>query len=280
VDGRWQLGRKWPHNARYRGDGRGLHLRTPHVALRTFSDGLRQLGHCAVALSRILGQRLGDERRPLGGQLAQVWRRRQMLHQDFAGRLAIERQPAGQHFVQNDAARVNIDLPTVVAGADLRRHVVNRTDALRVGRALTAAEVFAQPVIAHLDDAVFEKDVRRFQVSMHDAMIVQIADRPRQTKKPLTHQIVRQALGMSADHRAERLTGHILHDDPVIAVRIGAQIVQMHEVGVLEIEAQFNAAQLHFGFAAKELEGDLFATIADAEIDPRRSRRDQRRVSA
>src|SRR5262249_21103855 len=80
-------------------------------------------------------------------------------------------------------------------------------------------------------------------------------------------QVVRQLVGVAADHRPQRLAGDVLHDDPALAPAVHAQVVQVNEVGVLEVEAQFDAAQFDVRLAAQEFERDLLAAVADGEVD-------------
>ena len=154
-------------------------------------DRLGHLGHAGVAVGRVLGQRLGHDRHVLGRQLAQVGRRRQVLHQDLAGALAVERHPAGQHLVEDDAGGVDVDLLVVVAGRNLRGHVMDRADALRLRGPLAAADELAQAVVADLDDAVLQEDVARLEVAVDDAVVVQVADGLGQGQEPLLGQFRR-----------------------------------------------------------------------------------------
>ena len=72
---------------------------------------------------------------------------------------------------------------------------------------------------------------------------------------------------MAVDDLGERLAEDVLHDHPVIAARIAAEVVEVDEVGVLEVEAVGDAAELGVGVAAEKLEGDLLAPIGDREVD-------------
>ena len=53
----------------------------------------------------------------------------------------------------------------------------------------------------------------------------------------------------------------------MIALGVGAQVVEADEVGVLEVEALGDAAQLDVAVAAHQLEGDFLAAVADGEVD-------------
>ena len=56
---------------------------------------------------------------------------------------------------------------------------------------------------------------------------------------------------MPAQDGIERLAGDVLHDHPVVALGIGAQIVQIDQVLMLQIQALGHAAQLDFQVAAR-----------------------------
>ena len=72
---------------------------------------------------------------------------------------------------------------------------------------------------------------------------------------------------MAGQHGVERLAGDVFHHDPVIAVGVGLEVVQADEVGVLEVQALGDAAQLDVEVAADQLEGDFLAAVADGEVD-------------
>ena len=65
-------------------------------------------------------------------------------------------------------------------------------DALRLCRALAAADRLAQAVVADLDHAVFEEDVGRLEVAVDDAVIVQVGDGAGQAEEPFAGQLARQ----------------------------------------------------------------------------------------
>src|SRR5262249_1006935 len=47
---------------------------------------------------------------------------------------------------------------------------------------------------------------------------------------------------------------------------VGLEVVEAHEVGVLQVEALGDAAQLHLAVGPQHLEGHFLAAVADAEI--------------
>src|SRR5207237_10762906 len=68
---------------------------------------------------------------------------------------------------------------------------------------------------------------------------------------------------MAIEHHAQRLAGNVFHDHPVIALGIGAEIDQSHEVGMFEVEALGHAAQLDLEIVpANQLQGHFLAAVA------------------
>ena len=59
---------------------------------------------------------------------------------------------------------------------------------------------------------------------------------------------------------------------------VGAEVVEVDEVGVLEVEALGDAAQFGVGVAAEELERDFLAAVADGEVDLAERRPGRRRA--
>ena len=55
--------------------------------------------------------------------------------------------------------------------------------------------------------------------------------------------------------------------DPLVAHLVGADVVQADQIGVLQVEALRDAAELDFQIAANQLERDFFAGVAGGEID-------------
>src|SRR5262245_19908285 len=120
-----------------------------------------------------------------------------MLHQDLARALTVEGNMTGEHLIENHARGIDVDLLAVVAGGNLRRYVMYGPNALRLGAALTAADEFREAVIAHLHHAVLEEDVRRLQVAVDDAVVMQVADRAGHIKEPLPRKIDGQTAGVA-----------------------------------------------------------------------------------
>src|SRR5690606_19095285 len=80
------------------------------------------LDRCRSPL-RILLEGPGEHGTQTLGNLREVRRLREVLHQDLARRFAVERYFTREHLVQDHAERVDIDLATVAAAGDFRSHV-------------------------------------------------------------------------------------------------------------------------------------------------------------
>src|SRR5262249_34432695 len=68
------------------------------------------------------------------------------------------------------------------------------------------------------------------------------------------------------DNHVQRLAAEILHDDPVIAVGVGADVIEAYEIGVLEVQALGHTPQFNLEIAAHELESDLLASVANGIV--------------
>src|SRR5262245_2980700 len=132
---------------------------------------------------------------------------------------------------------------------------------------MAVRDQLAQAVVADLDQAVLEEDIARLEIAMDDAMLVQAVDRLRQAVKPLGSELGRDAVGMPRQDRRERLAGDIFHDEPLILVLVFADVVQMDEVRVLEVQALLDAAHFDVVIGADPLERDLLAAVGDSEVD-------------
>ena len=191
----------------------------------------------------------------------------EVLHQHFADALALERHVTGEHFVENDAQGVGVDLPAVAAVGNLGRHVVDGADALGLATAAAAGNKLRQSIVADLDGAFVEKDIRRLQVAVDDAVVVQIGHAGSDAREPLNRQSAGMPLGMAIDGVFERFARHVFHDHPAVVVLVGFDVVEGDQVGVLEIQAVRDAAEFDVEIAANQFERDFFAGVAHGVID-------------
>ena len=92
-------------------------------------------------------------------------------------------------------------------------------------------------------------------------------DARHQTGQPIADLIKRQPVRERGKDIFETRPVHILHHDPVFTVRVGPHIEQVHEIGMFEIQALRDTAQLNLLLVLNQLERDLFPRVADGVID-------------
>ena len=83
---------------------------------------------------------------------------------------------SGQHLKQKDAECVNVDASVISASPNLRGHVMDRANGHRLPTAMAGTDRFTQAIVTNLDGTILIEDVRRFQIAMHDAAIVEIGE--------------------------------------------------------------------------------------------------------
>ena len=142
----------------------------------------------AIAAHRILVQAFQTDRfqvaRHLGGQLT---RRRRVpadhLLQRIPDRLAVERRPAGQQFVQDGTERVDVSRRSgrgTAATGLLGSHVIRCAENVAAaGLGIVGVEALGQAEVGDLGRAVrCEQDIGRLQVAVHHAGPVRGMDGP------------------------------------------------------------------------------------------------------
>ena len=72
---------------------------------------------------------------------------------------------------------------------------------------------------------------------------------------------------MAVDDLGKRLAEDVLHDHPLLAARVGAEVVEVDEIGVFEIEAVADAAELGVGVPAEKLERNFLTAVRDGEVN-------------
>ena len=201
------------------------------------------------------------------GEHIQIRPGRHVFHQDFAGALALERHPAGEHLIENDADGVEIDLLAVTAVGHFRGHVVDGADALGLAAATTRRDELRQAVVADLDGAVLDEDVAGLQVAMDDAALMEVADSGADAVQPVERFLRRHAFWMAGDCLVEAFASHMLHHDPGVAVVRLLDVVKGDEMGMLEVKALADAAQLDMEVSLNQLERDFLAAVGEGMID-------------
>ena len=71
---------------------------------------------------------------------------------------------------------------------------------------------------------------------------------------------------MRGNDFVEPVAADVLHDHPVVAVVVAADVEDRQEVGVLEVQALAHAAEFDVEVAADQLQRHLFARIADGVV--------------
>ena len=221
----------------------------------------------AVTLFGVFFHRFRHDASIRFGQHRNVGLGRQMFHQHLAHALAVERYAAGEHFVENDAQGVNVDFFPVPAVGYFGGHVMHGADAFGVSTAAAARDELREAVIADLDHAVVGKDVRRLQIAMHDAVIVQISHGLANAVHPSQRFIQRQAARLGVECVLQRQAADVFHHHPGVAVVVLADVEQVQQIGMFQVQALPDAAQFDVQIPADELQRDFLARVAHGVID-------------
>ena len=96
--------------------------------------------------------------------------------------------------------------------------------------------------------------------------IVQEAQPLDHAREPLRHVLDRHAVRIFVEHLGEALAGDEFHDHPVVAVGVRFDVEDRHQVGMFQIEALRNAAQLDVEVLLEQLERDFLAGVGEGVI--------------
>ena len=107
-------------------------------------------------------------------QFADVRFAGQVFDQNLGHAFTNIRRRASQHFKQDHPHRVDVHRFVVLAFADFGSHVVDAADGCGVASLLSPTDGFAERVVADFDGAVFEENIVRLQIAMHDPRVMQI----------------------------------------------------------------------------------------------------------
>ena len=72
---------------------------------------------------------------------------------------------------------------------------------------------------------------------------------------------------MTIENLRQTFPRHILHDDPVIALVIGLDVVKGNEVLVFQVDALLHAAQFDLGIATNEFKRNFLARFGNSVVD-------------
>ena len=202
-----------------------------------------------------------------GGQPRDVGPGRQVLHEDLADRLPLERHAPGDHLEQDDAQRVDVDRLVVLARGDLGGHVVARADALGVLGDLAGGDELGQAVVADLDDPLFHEDVGGLEVAVDDPVVVQVRDPLDDPPVPGADLGQRQAVRVPGQDVRQARAGDVFHDDEGLARVVGLQVVDGEQVRALQVHALHDPAPLDLQVAEDELQRHLLARVGRGVVD-------------
>ena len=102
---------------------------------------------------------------------------------------------------------------------------------------------------------------------MHDPAVVQERDAGCHAGQPFLDLFHRHAVRISRGHLVEAITGDILHDNPVVAIGVCADIENCHQVRVLQVQALRDAAEFDFEVVVEQLQRDFLAGVAERVVD-------------
>ena len=235
--------------------------------LRVPENLIDHLLHAAVPLGRLFRQRLphdGLKRRRKGGNIGL---HAEMLHEDLAHAVPIERNISREQLEENDSQGVNINSVMVVSRPDLRRHVVDGADADRLTALTGDADVLREAIVPNLHVAIFIKDVLWLEVAVDDAPIVQVAQPLADLSRKKDGLVRCHACRSARDEVSKGRSSHILHDHERYAVSVGLDIEDGDQVRSLQVDAVANSAQLDVVVLLNHFQRHLAAAVAHGVVN-------------
>jgi hypothetical protein len=195
------------------------------------------------SLLRIFFQSPSHNGSQVSRQTTEVRLFRKMFHQYLCRRFPVEGNYAGNHLVNQDTCRVDIDFLPVTPSCDFRRHVVHCAHALRICAAATVGNKLGQTHVTDFDDLAIPKNVRRFQIPVYETATVQIRQAFRNSGEPVPDLLHRHAVGILLQCLIQSLARDVFHHHPVIAVPVRFDIKDGDQVGMFEIQALCDSPQ-------------------------------------
>lgn len=193
------------------------------------------------------------------GKHADIRIRGQMLQDDLLAALAIKRYDTGQHFIENDTERVDVDLFAVLSLANFGGHVVECTYALGLAPSAGRADVLAQTIVANFYERVVDKDVGGLQIAVHDPLVVQISDSGGELREEGNGFVQIDVSGVAVDSIAKRFSGDELHNDPALVLFVESNVIDPDQVRMAKVEAVPHPADFDLQVLLDSLQGDFFA---------------------
>ena len=161
-----------------------------------------------------------------------------LLHENLLRRLAVKRGSAGEHLVQHDTEAVDVR-PVVgpLAGRLLRAHVLRRADHHPLGGQLRRGRIVGRlgdPEVGHEHvSGGIEQDVVGLDIAVDDALAMGVREGVRNLPRNARRVADGQAL-VALQELAQRRAVHAPHRDVEDLVPVPANLVDLHDVRVLE----------------------------------------------
>ena len=217
--------RGWQRDTKSHGSGTPMML--DHVEQLTRCRGTRGPG-LAIFLEE-LADECFEQGIDLNGGNADAHRRRRRKHvrAGDVDAAALERHPSGQHLVEDQAEREQVDaVIELLAACLLGCHVVRRADD-QAGRGQPLMRLVVSALLAHDGDPevhdpcglaavgiAVDEDILRLEVAMDEPDIVRVLQTVTELPRDLEHaRLFHRRL--VCDQRRERLPGRVLHDEVV-----------------------------------------------------------------
>ena len=165
-----------------------------------------------------------------------------VLVEQIEKRVPLERRPAREHLVEDDAERVDVAaLGRRLAGRLLGGDVLRTADDAAGLRELRAGEDLGDAEVGQLEDAVVaDEDVRRLEIAMDDAVIVDMLEGRADLEGDVDRVAPREAAAM-LDQVVEPAPLDELHRVPVLSVFV-AGVVELDDVRMRELGERLDLA--------------------------------------
>ena len=112
-----------------------------------------------------------------------------MLHDNFLSTFAVEGDRSGQHFEQQHAQSIDINFLAVDSIPNFGSHVVEGSNCLSLVRPTAGGNKLGQAVVPnfHHPRMLVAENIPRLQVSVNDALVVQVRDSRSDCGEPCLH---------------------------------------------------------------------------------------------
>ena len=165
-----------------------------------------------------------------------------VLVEQIEERVAVERRPAREHLVEDDAERVDVaPLGRRLAGRLFGGDVLGAADDAARLREAGAGEDLGDAEVGQLEDAIVaDEDVRRLEIAMDDAVIVDMLE-GRADLEGDVDGVAPRELAAHVDEVVEPASLDELHGVPVMPVLV-AGVVELDDVRMRELGERLDLA--------------------------------------